>query len=130
MQCFCSNDRHPPIRQSSAPCSGSFSPTLPVALRFHPRARNSERNHQQRTLSGGVRLEKFSRVVVVEGESRRAAAERICRKVGATAKNSSLEMCVAVAAISQRVQRALEVGHVNNQCGTIHTELLFEAQIS
>ena len=43
------------------------------------RTRHPNRNHQQRTLPLRVRLKKFRRVVVIEGEPRRAAAKRVCR---------------------------------------------------
>src|ERR1700691_298483 len=99
-------------------------------LLFRSRARNSERDHQERTLSGGVRLEKFCRVIVVERESRRAATERIRRKISAPTENPGLEMRVAVAAIAERVQRAFKIRHVNDQRRTIHAERLFEAQVS
>src|ERR1700689_1058190 len=65
-----------------------------------------------------------------EGQARRAAAERIGSQVSATAMNSRLEMRVAVATISQGIQRTLEVGHINDERGAIHAERLFEAQVA
>ena len=77
-----------------------------------------------------MRREKFGRVVIIEGKSSRAAAERICGEIRTPAKNSCLEMRVAIAAIPQRAQRPLEVGHVNDQRRAVHAERLFEAQVS
>src|SRR5277367_6503313 len=76
-----------------------------------------------------MRLEESGRVVIVEGQSRRAPSERVGCNVCAAAENSGLEMRVAVAAISQRSEYALQVGHINDEGRAIHSERLLEAQV-
>src|SRR5260370_18933588 len=101
----------------------------PAAL-FGSRSRNAKRNHQDRTLARRMRREEFRGVVVVERETRRATAKRICREICASAEDSRFEMRVAIAAISERTEDAFEVRHVNDQRAAIHPERLLETQVS
>ena len=77
-----------------------------------------------------MRLKKFGRIIVVERQSSRAAPKRICRKISAATINSRLKMRVAVTAIPERLKRALQVRHVNDQRTAIHSKRLLKAQIS
>ncbi len=49
-----------------------------------------------------MRFEKPRRVVIVERKPRRATVERVGRQIGVATEDPGLEMCIAVAAISQR----------------------------
>src|SRR5260370_35892399 len=100
------------------------------AALFCSRSRNAKRNHQDRTLARCMRREEFRGVVVVERETRRATAKRICREICASAEDPCFEMRVAIAAISERTEEAFEVRHVNDQRAAIHPERLLEAQVS
>src|ERR1700677_359557 len=85
---------------------------------FHCRAArpgHSDRHHQQRTHAGGMWGEEFGRIVIVEGESGRAAIQAVSSQVSTPAENSGFEMRIAITAISQSICYALEVGHITDQ---------------
>ena len=94
------------------------------------RTRDANGHHQERAFSSGVRPKKFRGVVVVKGQSGCATLQRVGRQIGSSAFQSSFQMSVAISAISQRAEGAIEIGHVADQRRAIGAERLLQAQIA